>query len=73
MSERERATGSGAPADGRTEVWSYFACVDSEGKPTDTRDVNKSMQATSNFAQHLADRHPDLYNEFKDREVSECD
>jgi len=61
----------------------YFAYVaDSHGKPTDTykpvcKRCFKCTQAkganTSNLAKHLADKHPDILKEFKERQVSECD
>ena len=69
--------------DGRSEIWNHFAYLaDSEGKPEDTlkpvcktcyRGVQTKGGNTSNMAKHLADRHPLLYKEFKDRQVSECD
>ena len=65
--------------DARSEIWKYLSDIsDSEGKPTDTtRPVCKtcfrSLQTkganTSNLAKHLADRHPELFKEFKDRQV----
>ncbi|KAL1250025.1 hypothetical protein QQF64_021030 [Cirrhinus molitorella] len=66
--------------DARSEIWHYFAYIaDSQGKPTDiTKPICKKCfnptQAkganTSNLAKHLADRHPDLYKEFKEKQAN---
>ena len=63
-------------ADARSEIWKYFTFVaDSEGKPTDTtKPVCKSVMTkganTSNLAKHLADRHADLFKQFKELQDS---
>ncbi|XP_044155948.1 E3 SUMO-protein ligase ZBED1-like [Bufo gargarizans] len=67
-----------ASARTRSEVWAYFAYIAGEdGQPTDTekpvcKRCYKSLHCkagnTSNLAKHLADNHPDLYNELKTRQ-----
>ena len=59
----------------RCKYFGYEA--DTEGKPIDTHRPFKFTQAkggdTSNMANHLSDRHPELFREFKERQVSKCD
>ena len=66
-----------------SEIWNYFGYeADCEGKPIDTqrpvcKTCFKATQAkggnTSNMAKDLSDRHPELFREFKERQVSKCD
>ena len=66
----------------RSEIWKYFGYeADCEGKPIDTqrpvcKACFKATQAkggnTSNMAKDLSDRHPELFREFKERQVSKC-
>ena len=64
-------------ADTRSEIWHCFAYVtDSQGNPMDTtkppvKDVlnlrrPREPTSRSNLAKHLADRHADLFKEFKE-------
>ena len=65
------------------KIWHYYAYIaDSQGKPTDTtkhvckrcfKPTQTKGANVSNLAKHLIDRHADLFNEFEERQVSECD
>ena len=68
-------------AEARSEIWKYLAYVaDSKGKPTDTtrpvckrcfKSVLPKGANTSNLVKRLADRHADLFKEFKELQVSD--
>ena len=68
-------------ADAQSEIWKYFSNVaDSKGKPTVTtkpvckqcfKSVMDKGANTSNPAKHLADRHANLFKEFKELQVSD--
>ncbi|XP_057709649.1 E3 SUMO-protein ligase ZBED1-like [Corythoichthys intestinalis] len=67
--------------DARSEIWRYFAYrADEEGNAADTskpvcKRCHNATHAkgsnTSNLAKHLADNHPDLYQEFKERQAGD--
>ena len=60
----------------RSEIWNYFGYIaDSEGKPPTRRDPSAkdvTKRHRQREAKHLSDRHPELFKEFKEQQVSEC-
>ena len=86
MSERGMSAPADRPmlveeTDTQSEIWKYFAIVtDSKVKPLDTtkpvckrcfKSVMTNGANTSSSVKHQADRHANLFKEFKELQVSD--